>query len=608
MWEERVVSKLLFDVISIIEHDGKAVIKNPKIVNPESWGDWVFFPLSKLLKHLDADTVWMVTTAYAKGALYSIAIILFIMIIYLIKNSTHWRRARVFVSYQHMFEDIATTIVERLKQYHLRPMKLPFLESPEHNSLLDEVKTRITESDLIVCIPGEKPSFVEHEVAMAFALEKPLMFVSTNDYLGRIPNTAKQGYPIINLNSLDEGGWSCFCNFCLYVTGYNMSLINMCLCVMSRFVKILGVFAVVYILVFAAVVILPDRATVSDHTGWIEGAIIISMVILFVIPYLAFTRVRMIVAKKIRQIIGRQSFDLSIAPPTLTYGLRKADVADILFRGNVIVDHDIDKAFAVAKKIGVVPLESDDQGTRKVRAEALGGDPKSQFEWGQLLYSGQGRSGDKAEASAWFRKAAEQGLAEAQYTLGVLFENGDGVEQNNIRAAHWYLQAARQGHALAQNNLGEFYHEGRGVEQDYTVALKWYEAAADQGVASAAYNAGYLYFQGLHVKRDRAKALALFDKSAACCFTLARYALGVMYENGLGVKKDKQKAKKFYELAAADGDADAQKAVERLSKRFWQFWKPAQAAFARPVVDIHLGSNSCAEPGARPLGVKTRNA
>jgi TPR repeat protein len=42
------------------------------------------------------------------------------------------------------------------------------------------------------------------------------------------------------------------------------------------------------------------------------------------------------------------------------------------------------------------------------------------------------------------------------------------------------------------------------------------------------------------------------------------------------VKKDKQKAKKFYELAAADGDADAQKAVERLSKRFWQFWKPAQ--------------------------------
>jgi len=43
MWEERVVSKLLFDVISIIEHDGKAVIKNPKIVNPESWGDWVFF-------------------------------------------------------------------------------------------------------------------------------------------------------------------------------------------------------------------------------------------------------------------------------------------------------------------------------------------------------------------------------------------------------------------------------------------------------------------------------------------------------------------------------------------------------------------------------------
>jgi hypothetical protein len=39
MWE-----KLLFDVISIIEHDGKAVIKNLKIVKQsESWGDSVFF-------------------------------------------------------------------------------------------------------------------------------------------------------------------------------------------------------------------------------------------------------------------------------------------------------------------------------------------------------------------------------------------------------------------------------------------------------------------------------------------------------------------------------------------------------------------------------------
>jgi len=64
-----------------------------------------------------------------------------------------------------------------------------------------------------------------------------------------------------------------------------------------------------------------------------------------------------------------------------------------------------------------------------------------------------------------------------------------------------------------------------------------------------------------------------------------------MYENGLGVKQDKRTARKFYELAATDGDADAQEAVERLSRRFWQFWKPVQATAARPVADaVHVGS------------------
>src|SRR5262245_49742397 len=163
MWEGKVLSKLLEAAISFIEHDAK-VLKNTKVIHePWSWWNLWTQPLNKLFRHIDGETVWMVTAAYGKGALCSIMIILFIMIIYLIINPTRWRRARVFVSYQHMSEDIATTIAERLDQNYLRPIKLPFLENPEHNSLLDNVKTRIKESDLLVCIPGEKPSFVEHE-------------------------------------------------------------------------------------------------------------------------------------------------------------------------------------------------------------------------------------------------------------------------------------------------------------------------------------------------------------------------------------------------------------------------------------------------------------
>jgi TPR repeat protein len=579
----KLLAKLLGEGMVFFE-SGKAA-KDIRITHEAAnWGQWL--ELSKLFKHVDGETAWMVTVAYGSGALYAIAIILIIISMYLIINVRRWRRARIFVSYQHQFEGIATGIAAKLKAKQLNPIKLPFLDDPEHNSLLDAVKEGVSRSDIVVCIPGEKSSFVENEVSMAFALEKPLIFVATNEYLGRIPNSAKRGYPIINLNSLDEGGWDSFCSFCLYVSGYNMSLIHMCLCILGRYLRILGVFVFVYIAMFAAVVLWADRATVGRNFGLIENAIIISMVLLFVVPYLAFTIGRMTVAENLRRIIGRQSFDLDIAPATLTYNLRKADVADILFKGDLVADHENKKAAAfAADKSVALPLETSNEDVKAAisgaMSGALAGDASSQARWGQFLYSGQGCPVDKAEAAIWFRKAADQGIAEAQYSLGLLYERGDGVEQNNTRAAHWYLLAATQGHALAQNALAELYHEGRGVAQDYAAALRWYESAADQGVASAAYNAGYLYFQGLHVKRDRDKARSLFEAAASSSFALAKYALGLIHENGLGVKKDRGKAKSFYEAAAADGDIDAQKAVARLSRRWiWQFWARAPATAA----------------------------
>ncbi len=571
------LAKLLSKVMVIFEQGEP--LKDVRITHETEWW-WQWGESLRLFKNVDGETAWMVTGAYGRGALYSIAIVLLIMSAYLIKNIRRWRRARIFVSYQHSFEDVASAIAERLKTRGLNPTKLPFVENPEHDSLLDTIRERITRSDLIVCIPGERPSFVENEVSMAFAMQKPMIFVSTNDYLGRIPNTAKRGYPVINFNSLDEGGWNAFVNFCQYVCGYNVALINMCLCVMNRYLRILGMFAVFCAVVFAAVVLLADRETVSRNVDLIENAIVVSMVALFVVPYLAFTSVRMGVAKNLRRIIGSQRFDLDIAPPTLTYNLRKADVIDILFKGSIIADHESKEPVVfAADKFVTPPHQTDTEDARRALVDAVEGDPAAQLRWGQLLYSGQGCPVDKAEAAVWFRRAADQDVTEAQYSLGLLYEKGDGIEQNDTRAAHWYLKAATQGHPLAQNAVAELYHEGRGVDQDYGAALKWYEAAADQGVASAAYNAGYLYFQGLHVKRDRAKARSLFESAASSSFVLVKYALGMIYENGLGVKKDRRKAKSFYESAAADGDGEAQAAVARMSKRFWQFWRqrPAEA-------------------------------
>ena len=77
---------------------------------------------------------------------------------------------------------------------------------------------------------------------------------------------------------------------------------------------------------------------------------------------------------------------------------------------------------------------------------------------------------DYAEAVKWYRRAAEQGIAEAQHNLGFMYHEGQGMAQDYAEAVKWYRRAAEQGLAEAQTNLGYMYHTGRGVAQDYVQA------------------------------------------------------------------------------------------------------------------------------------------
>ena len=70
---------------------------------------------------------------------------------------------------------------------------------------------------------------------------------------------------------------------------------------------------------------------------------------------------------------------------------------------------------------------------------------------------------DDAEAEKWYRKAAEQGIAEAQNNLGLMCVLGRGVPQDDAEAVKLFRKAAKQGYAPAQNNLGEMRRQGRGV-------------------------------------------------------------------------------------------------------------------------------------------------
>ena len=84
---------------------------------------------------------------------------------------------------------------------------------------------------------------------------------------------------------------------------------------------------------------------------------------------------------------------------------------------------------------------------------------------------------DHAQAVYWYRKAADQGLADAQIQLG----NCYSVMKDDAQAVYWYRKAADQGLASAQYNLGNCYYNGWGVTIDDTQAAYWFYKAAKQG-------------------------------------------------------------------------------------------------------------------------------
>ena len=133
--------------------------------------------------------------------------------------------------------------------------------------------------------------------------------------------------------------------------------------------------------------------------------------------------------------------------------------------------------------------EADRKVLAEIRAGADKGDAKAQYELGCAFFSGTlGVAKDKAEAVKWFRKAAEQNVADAQFSLGVCYANGRGVTKDDAEAVKWFRKAAEQNLADAQYNLGVCYDSGEGVAKDEVEAYKWWLLAAGQGNDDAKYN------------------------------------------------------------------------------------------------------------------------
>src|SRR6478735_8243030 len=63
-------------------------------------------------------------------------------------------------------------------------------------------------------------------------------------------------------------------------------------------------------------------------------------------------------------------------------------------------------------------------------------------------------------------KLAEHGNPEAQNVLGFCYLTGQGVPKDYKLSLNWYRKAADQGIADAQFNVGSFYFNGTGIARD----------------------------------------------------------------------------------------------------------------------------------------------
>lgn len=168
---------------------------------------------------------------------------------------------------------------------------------------------------------------------------------------------------------------------------------------------------------------------------------------------------------------------------------------------------------------------------KQVEQQAIAGSPEAQHDLAAIYTAGHaGVKQDYNRAAYWFRKAADQGIANAAYNLGVLYHQGLGVRPNINEAIHWYDIAAKIGHPEAQYNLGIAYIEGIGVPYSAEKASQNFEAAAKGGVMEAAYN------------------------------------LGLIYENGLLGEAKPDAALMWYKQAADQGSPEAKAALEQLAK------------------------------------------
>jgi len=146
-----------------------------------------------------------------------------------------------------------------------------------------------------------------------------------------------------------------------------------------------------------------------------------------------------------------------------------------------------------------------------------------------------------------YQSAIYQNNPDSQYNLGIRYYDGLGVDVDYAEAAKYYLLAVEQNHTNAHFRMGLLHLYGHGVKKDLSDAVRYFKTAADDGNTDAQYHVGKIYSDHTLPLYEPQTATEYFHLASQKNHTLAQLELGQIYKFGLKIKTISEKKSKFAE-------------------------------------------------------------
>jgi TPR repeat protein len=182
----------------------------------------------------------------------------------------------------------------------------------------------------------------------------------------------------------------------------------------------------------------------------------------------------------------------------------------------------------------------------------------AQFNYGLMLYTGDGIVMSKSLAAYYFKLSADQGDAQSQSAYGMMLRDGDGIVMNKSLAAYYFKLSADQGDAHSQFAYGIMLRDGDGIVMNKSLAAYYFKLSADQGIPTAQFNYGLMLRDGDGIVMNKSLAADYFKLSADQGIPKAQFNYGVMLRDGDGIVMNKSLAAYCFKLSADQGDSSGQ--------------------------------------------------